>query len=199
MDATSSSARSGVSLSAKAVLGLFAAIGALAFIAIVELGVNAGRIHYGVRVGGVSVGGMTQIEAAKALARARRDDPLKNRMKSTPVVFTRGKLKLSVVPGRVGWLARPALTADRAVQVGRQDLWTSIDQRTRAWLGGVKIPWTGVPSSTKIGFLLNHWQTKIRNAGYTFTRADRAKLRYKLKRAMSAWPRSTFRIPVSGS
>jgi hypothetical protein len=199
VDATSSPVRSGISVSAKTVLALFAVLGLLAFVVIAELGINAGRVHYGVSVGSVQLGGMTQIDAAKALDKAKGDDALKARMKSTPVILTRGDLKLSVVPSRVGWVASPNATADRAMQVGRQGIWSSTTQRLHAYLGGVTVPWAGAPSSTKVGFLLNHWASKIRQAGFTFTQKDRAHLRYKLKRSMSAWPRTIIRIPVSGS
>jgi hypothetical protein len=199
MDATTATQSSEVSFSAKLVLVAFGLIAALAFVVIAELGINAGHVHYGVRVGSVDIGGMTQIDAAKALEQSKSNDPLKQRMKQTAVTFTKGDLKLSVVPGRVGWRVDAAATADRAMQVGRNGVLRSAGDRIKAYLGGVSLPWAGSPSSTKVGFLLNHWAKKIRAAGYTFTQEDRSHFRYKIKRAMSAWPRTLQRIPVSGS
>jgi hypothetical protein len=195
------SPQAGVSALAKSVLASLFLVLLAAFIVVVDLGVNAGKIHYGVSVGDIGLGGLTQSEAVKRLSGASGSDPLAQRMKSTPVTFTRGPLVLSVVPGRVGWSARAADTGARAMKVGRaHGLWDSAYERARAWFGGVAVAWAGRPSPRRVGFLLNHWERRVERAGYTMSDADRAKLRYKVRRAMSTWPRDhSYRIPVSGS
>lgn len=188
----------GISLLAKTLLGVFAVLSVLGFLVVAELGVNAGRVHYGVTVGGIGIGGLTQAEARSRLRHLKADDPLKDRMKSTPIVFTRRGLKLSVTPEQVGWRADPAATARRAMRVGREGLWSSITERARAWFGGEAVAWVGSPRAAKVTRLLNAWQKEIRSAGFVFTGKDRAKLRFKLRWRMSTWPRTFYRIPVSG-
>ena len=62
-----------ISVVARVAFAALALAGLAAYAVIVDLGVNAGRIHHGVSVDGVDVGGLSEVEAVQVLA-ARADE-----------------------------------------------------------------------------------------------------------------------------
>lgn len=163
----------------------------LVYLVIVDLGVHAGRIHRGVTVDGVAVGGLTQAEAQRLLT----DHGM--RLRRTPIVFTTEGYDCRLIPGRVGWRPNPALTARRAMAVGRSGrLATSIRDRLRSWFGGdLSVPWGGAPSDEVEGFVE---ECAERGAAYG-VQVDRDRLAREMERLMSTWPRDQLHeLPLEG-
>jgi hypothetical protein len=181
-----------LSPSARVVLGVCALIGLLVYAAIVELGVNAGRIHIGVSVQGMDLGGLTVEEAEKRLQevalRAAADEVTFGAAGLEDVVFSPSDLK---------WRPAPGLTAEHAAAVGRSgSLIAAVQQRLRAYFGGVDLKWAGRPKAAKVSKLINTIERQARAEGLTLLRS---KLRGKIKRVLQTWPRKQwYRIPVEG-
>ncbi len=181
---------------ARVMLGLLAVLCLAAFVVVADLGINAGRIHYGVHVGDVGLGGLTPSEAVSKLAASRASDPLARRMRTTPLVFSGHGLRFEVVPARVGWIPHPADTTHRAMKVGRKGgLLSAALQRAKAWVVGERVVWVGRPSAKKVGIVLNRWKRVARRHGYVL---DTARMRFKLRWTMSSWPRRpAYRLPLT--
>lgn len=176
----------------------------LSWLVIVELGVNAGKIHYGVALRkDFSMGGMTRSEAFGAL-KERADDMLYE-----PVVLgAEGIGPINVYPREpvdvdadkevraVGWNPRYTRTLDALMAVGRNDgPISSLSDRFVAYFGGVEVPWQGAPLVGKVTKLvIDPIEELAEKQGLT---VDRGELRAKLRRALNEWPRRPFyRIPI---
>lgn len=165
--------------------GLF---GLIAFLIVVDLAVNAGRIHHGVFVDRIDVGGMTEVEAARALsvrARDYLDEPL--------VLVTEG-LTYPTLPARVGWNPRAKATARRAMRVGRTDLPIgALADRLEAWIGEVVIRWVGEIDPVKVGRVVDDVERRVAALGKA---VDRAELVRRIERAVESLPRAPVEIPI---
>jgi hypothetical protein len=163
----------------------------VAYVAVVELGINAGRIHFGVTVRGMDVGGLTVEEAVQRLqGRAALLD-------SKPLVLgSQGVGRVSVFPSDLRWMAKAEKTAAEAAAVGRDgDLFTAVSDRVVAYLDGIDVPWEGGPRPRKVSKLINQIEKRVAEDGLDL---DRARLRGKIKRLVQKWPRARwYRIPVS--
>lgn len=96
---------------------------------------SAGRVHPGVTVGAVAVGGMTQAEAAVAVERGFAD------ALSRPVTMTVGDHEWSVESTTVGAAVDTTSAAEVAYAVGRGDtLLDVVGDRFRAWFGSASVP-----------------------------------------------------------
>ncbi|MDQ3784167.1 MAG: hypothetical protein M3360_04720 [Actinomycetota bacterium] len=179
-----------VSRASRAVIGLVAVVGLLVYLAIIDFGVSAGRIHHGVSVQGIEVGGLTQTEAARVLEARGRE------RRETRVYFGReGLRRLSFTPKEVGWWPHAEATAESAMQIGRQGSpFQAILDRVRAWFGGVAIGWTGPLRAGKVDRVLDRWEGVARKHGLVINRGF---LRYKIRRAVIFHPpQSLFRVPL---
>lgn len=190
-------------LSRLAKILLFAAVvvSVLAYLVIVDLGINAGRIHYGVEVeGGLDIGGMTAAEADDVLE-ARADA-----MARAPITLAAEGISVSFYPRLpvtapddelgVGWFANRPETIAAALDVGRDGgpLRAVLDRAT-AWVAGVKVAWKGRPTAFKVSRLLDVIENRADQRGYEL---DRTRLRIKIRRVLNTWPRKDFyRIPLS--
>jgi hypothetical protein len=160
----------------------------LVYVLIVDFGISAGRIHHGVSVAGVKVGGLTEEEAGQVLERRVR------RLGSEPVTFFGPGMWERVTPANVGWRPRPARSAAAAVRVGRADApLGALSDRWRAWFGGVALRWAGSTSSRRMRLYVDRIERRVNTLGYEL---DRPKLRRKIKRGINAWPRHPLRIPM---
>ncbi len=173
--------------------GLLVATGVVilvAYVAVVELGINAGRIHFGVTVRGMDVGGLTVEEAVQRLeGRAALLD-------SKPIVFgSEGLGRVSVFPSDLSWMGSIEKTAEEAATVGRAGgFFTAVSDRLDAYLDGVDVAWEGGPKPRKVSKLINRIEKKVAEEGMEL---DRAHLRGKIKRLVAKWPRARwYRIPV---
>jgi hypothetical protein len=179
-----------ISRRAKIVLGTGALIAVIVYLIIVDIGISAGRIHSGVTVNEIDVGGYTETEAVEVLTDRAEE------LMFDPITFTDGQnLNLTFRPFDVGWRPRVADAAHEAIRVGRDDApFGALADRLQAWFGGVKIAWTGAPRARKVTTLIDEWQEQAAGLGLTI---DAGKLRYRLKRAIVTSPRRIFNLPAS--
>lgn len=176
------------SATAKVVLTLALATGIALFAIVVDMGISAGRIHHGVCVGDVDVGGLTPIEAVAEL------EPRGELLQTTPVRLFRDGVRVSFVPGRLAWNPDRDATVAEAMEVGRGDApFGALADRVRAWLEGVEVGWQGSPDAAKVGRLLNRLEERLAKQGLVL---DRPKMRFKIRRGINTWPRDALRIPL---
>lgn len=133
-------------------IGVLALVGVLALTlvgAAVDIVVSAGRIHPGVHVGEVAVGGKTVDEASVAIAE---------------YVATQAAAPISVAAGGSTWevtadsllLSVDATTlAGDAYAIGRGDLAPALASRVRAVFGGVTVPLELACDDTALGALID--------------------------------------------
>jgi hypothetical protein len=166
------------------------ATGLFLYLVVVEVGVNAGKIHYGVSVDGVDVGGMTA-SAAYSLLKERAAE-----LRTTQVEFHRNGVSVTFTPEEISWRPRLADTVREAYGAGRQGgLLRGALVRVEAWTSGVKLPWLDRRSGPRIGEMLDEWQKELNAAG-TDLPIDRQRARSKIRRALKYWPKTSYRIPL---
>lgn len=177
-----------LSTRAKVLVALFLAVGFVVWVILMDLGLNAGRIHYGVHVRGVNVGGMTIEEAMDVLQ--ERGEELRYR----PVEMSAEGMNCNFIPDEVGWGPKPKSTAENAREVGFEGgLATALGNRLKAWFTGVRVDWAGKPKYWKVTPLIDDCEEQ---AEALQLELDRYKLRRLMKRAIVTWPRRIFEIPV---
>lgn len=159
------------------------------FLVIVDLGVNAGRIHYGVSVEKVDVGGLTAPQAVRRLA--ERGDLLKG-----TIVFSAPGVSCPLSPKAVGWGPQPADTAKLALDVGRAHApFGALADRVEAWIGGVSVRWAGAVKPQKLDVFLDECEARATGQGFEL---DRGELADRAERAIVTWPRPiSFRLPLN--
>jgi hypothetical protein len=163
-------------------------LGSIAFLLVVEFGVSAGQVHRGVTVAGFDVSGLSFAELQDTLA-ARGE-----KLGQEPVCFLGDGVSLCVNPADLGWRPEPGATAERAYEVGRTDFpFGALAQRAAAWVDGVNVKWEGNPRAGKVDKLLGEWEDLFSARGLEL---DRARMRYKIRRAIITYPRRTLRIPL---
>jgi hypothetical protein len=180
-----------ISRRTKFLLGAATVLGVLSFLIIVDLGVNAGRIHRGVEVSGIDVGGLTEDEAYGKLY------PIGEEMSETPIVFFGNTFECRLVPEELGWGPQVAGTADAAYGVGRaESLFEDGLDRVKAWFGKADVRWTGKPNTRRVGAWINQCEKSGAARGED---VDKANLRFLLKTALRTWPRpQIWDIPTEG-
>ena len=160
------------------------------YLVIVDLGVSAGRIHHGVTVTGVDLGGLTRTEAVVRLRRRAFD------LAYAPVSLTGHGLDRLLRPTEVVWRPLPGRTASAALDVGRtggpfRALW----DRLRSWFVHIEVEWAGRPDPEAI---VDYVSQVNRDAAERDLVVDRATLRRRLKQAMASWPLRRVAIPLKG-
>ncbi|MDI6712265.1 MAG: VanW family protein [Anaerosomatales bacterium] len=117
-----------------------AALAAAAVAAVLVLGIavdaaaSAGRIHPGVRVDGVSVGGMTVEEAAGAIASGATD------VLGREVVLEAGDEQWKITAQEVGGSVDATALAQAAYRIGRSgNVARSVKERLFAWFGAERV------------------------------------------------------------
>lgn len=164
------------------------------YLAIVDLGIHAGRIHRGVEIeGGVGLGGLTLNEAVDKLA------DIGVALENEPLVFTAPGFDCRFTPAELGWRARPFSTAQAAMRVGRENApLGALADRFEAFFGGVTVAWTGKPNTRKVGTFVQRCEKLGASFGYG---VDKPELRFRVKWAIVRWPREQLHeIPaVTGS
>lgn len=175
---------------AKTLLVLGGLAGVLIYLLIVDLGVNAGRIHYGVSVSDVDLGGMTGQEAVRTLNQRR------SLLRREAFCFEGPNFNSCATPAQLGWSPDVDAIVDEALQVGREDApFGALADRVRAWIQGVKVRWNTTPRPYKVTRLVDDWEQQLVREGH---RVKRYKLRLRIKRAILTYPRHPFRIPLEG-
>ncbi len=137
---------------------LLAAGGAVALalvLVLAEAGLSWARIHPGVTVGGVAVGGMSRSEARAALERE-----LAPRLK-LPATVAYGSRRWTVTPARVDARLDAQSAAEAAYAVGRTgSVWQRAGQRVGAWFGRSALPVAAKADDARLRDLL----TELRRA-----------------------------------
>jgi hypothetical protein len=167
------------------VLGL---VGLALYLVIVDLGVSAGLVHHGVRVDGVELGGLTEVQAARLLERRVLE------LRNAPVTFRAPDMAFTLDPNEIRWQPQPLKSAHTAMAVGRSGgPLHSLAERFHGWFGGVKLDWFGTPNGHKVGTFIDRVEARARRLGFELRRY---KLRRKVRRGLNTWPRRPLRIPV---
>ena len=172
-------------MTARIVMVSVGLLGVLAFIVIAELGINAGLIHYGVKIGHLDVGGMTPREAERLIEDVGRE------MASTPIVFRGGGLgPYSWTPSELDWEPRKVEMSRQAMDVGRTgNLFRSLADRVKSWTGGIRLRWSP-PDRGKVELVaLIVAQDADETTRLT---VDEAKLESLIIEAVWDWPRARF-------
>ena len=162
----------------------------LGYLIVVDLGISAGRIHHGVTVQEVDLGGLTRTEAVVRLRARTRE------LKKEPVQLVGHGLDRSLLPTEVKWRPWPGQTASAAMEVGRSGgplraLW----DRLRAWFGGVEVQWVGKPGARAMRAYVAEVNRDAAELGHD---VDRALLRRRLRVSLTTWPREPVAIPLRG-
>ncbi len=117
----------------------------LVLVVAVDAFASAGRVHPGVTVAGISVGGMSPSEATAALEKAL---PAKA---SQPVTVVHAEKKWEVPPADLALTFDYPELATQAMAVGRTGGFArSVSQRFGAWLGKERLPAPGVADPEKM-------------------------------------------------
>ncbi len=176
-----------LSRTAKILLTLSALAGVAVFLVVVDLGLNAGRIHYGVRVDHLELGGLTELEALDVL-NARG-----NAMREQPIEFRKMGVDCTFLPFDVGWSPQVHRALADAMAVGRRGpIVEAAGQRIDAWLGRVHIHWPDRPDPSQVGQVVDRCGKLASRVGLDLAPW---RMRLRIRRALVAWPRRIFRIP----
>ncbi len=173
------------------IVALLTVVGLLAWLVVVDLGVHAGRIHRGVWAGGVDVGGMTEVDAFRALS--ERGELLLE----LPKVFTAENVQCDFYPEELGWGPQVGSTVDEAFAVGREGgALSALWERATAWVTGYRVKWAGKADPRRVGRFVANCIKEAEAVGVTI---NRGRLRYRVRRAIFAYPKGIFRIPLEKS
>jgi len=180
-----------ISRPSRALLYGMLVIGLLVYALILELGLSAGRVHQGVTVDGeIDVAGLTRVEVGELLQ--ERTELLA----SEPLVFgARGVGRHAIEVTSIGARPEPNETAAAAMAVGRTGgPWSALVARWTAWTGGIDVAWVGEPSRGRVSEFIERIEERALDARLAL---NRCKLRGKIRRVATDWPRKEFyRIPV---
>ncbi len=179
-----------MTLTTRAKIGLaFATIVAAAvYLVIVDYGVNAGRIHHGVNVAGIDLGGLTQEEAVEVL------EEHEARLERAPVLVTRQGVTCHFEPHELAWDGRPFVTSVAAYRIGRGDSWfAALGTRFKAWVTGVRISWLDQLDRKALSRLLDDCERIASPLGYDVRRYE---LRQRIRDAIVTWPRYPVTVPI---
>jgi hypothetical protein len=177
-----------LSTRAKVLLAIALTFGLLAWVILLDFGINAGRIHYGVHVRGTTVGGMT-IEEAMVVLQERGEE-----LRFEPVVLSAEGMNCSFIPDDVGWGPKPKSTAETARDIGfTGGLFEALGDRATAWFNGVRVEWVDTPNVRKVTSLIDDCEGQAEALNLEL---DRYKLRRLMRRAIVTWPRRIFQVPV---
>jgi hypothetical protein len=164
-------------------------VGAIVYLVVVELGISAGRIHHGVSLSGVDVGGLNETEAVDRL------EERAGRLEEAPIVVQGGGIERRLHPATILWRPRLDRSASKAMGVGRDGgLLRALGDRLQAWFGGVDIVWPAkaVDAKAVVAFM----DGIEADAAELGKRLDRALLRRRIRTAITTWPREQVAIPL---
>lgn len=179
-----------MTLSGRAKIGLAIAslIGILIYLVVLDYGINAGRIHHGVHVRDIDVGGLTIQEAFDVLTVEGA------KLHDEPVLLTREFTDCRFEPSEILWDPRPNDTARSAYRVGRGVSWpTALGTRVKAWVAGATIDWNDSFDRDEMRQLLDWCDTRVTAVGYELRRH---RLREVILEAIKTWPRMPVTIPI---
>ena len=178
----------GISFAAKLAFGAAVVVALVAYVSVVDLGVNAGRIHRGVSVGTIDVGGLAQTDAADRLETVGRE------MRNEPITFEVGTNVFEILPADLGWWPYAEDMAQKAIYVGRRGgIAHAASRRWAAWFGGVELKWKK-PSPRRVAEEIEDLSQQLDGLGYDM---DEEAMRRTLRHAIWDWPRrDAYQIPI---
>jgi hypothetical protein len=158
------------------------------YLVVLDLGINAGRIHRGVSVGDVDIGGMTQAEAVEFLTEVGRD------MRNTSITFTTGDVEFEVLPADLKWWPYAEDMARKAMEVGRKGgVLNATSQRWRAWVSGISVKWRRA-RRRQVEQQIEEMSSELASQGYEL---DEQEMFRVLRHAIRQWPRrDAYAIPL---
>lgn len=176
-----------LSLRAKIGVVVAAVVGVLLFLIVVDLGVNAGRIHYGVSVAEVDVGGMSRAEAVGPLrvrGRAIRNEPL---------LLTAEGLNVGIPPRCLGWIPAVRASVGDAYDVGRKNApFGALSDRVGSWLWGTRVDFKGIWAGKLLDVYMDEWDARLSSLGEPL---DRERLTNVLRDAVAQGEVGPFEFP----
>lgn len=183
----------GITTRTKLILVTAGLAGIFAYLVIADLGISAGRIHRGVDVQGIDVGGLTPLEAAEKLDEIGRE-------LSGPIVFIASEVagfQCDSTPAKLGWAPRPFNTARNALAVGRSNApFGALWDRARAWVAGVTVDWDDEPDPAKVDRFVARCVTTAETFGALI---DRERLREMVVDLVGSWPyQQVHDLPLEG-
>jgi hypothetical protein len=163
-------------------------VGLAAYAVVLDLGINAGRIHRGVSVGDVDVGGMTQTEAVEFLTDVGRD------MRNSSITFTAGDAEVEVLPADLKWWPYAEDMAKKAMDVGRTGgVIDAASDRWKAWMSGITVNW-GRAGPRLVERQIEEMSSDLAAQGYEL---DEQEMFRVLRHAIWQWPRrAAYEIPL---
>ena len=186
----------------KITLGSGLLVAVLTYLVIVDLGLSAGKIHYGVQIRGaqgdhLNVGGLTPAEADELLAERAEE------MLYEPIVLGGPGISYRFYPRKpdfgedlraAAWAPGRPATIEAALAVGREDApFGALADRWKAWFGGVKVNWQGHAQPYRVDRILDDIEQAGDEEGLVL---ERTALRLKIRRVLNTWPRKpVYRIP----
>jgi hypothetical protein len=181
----------GLSRRAKASIAGVTVLSLILFGIVVDLGINAGVVHHGVTVSGQDVGGLTLEETQSALKDHR------GRLRQAEICFSGPDFEDCRLPEDFGWFPseeRIRTVALEAFDVGRTGgPLTALRERLRAWSGGIKLSFPHSVQPLMVTNVIDEWEQTLIESDL---RLDRERARARIKDALTAWPRRTFRLPT---
>jgi hypothetical protein len=177
-----------VSRATKGVFGLAIVLVVAGYLVLIDLGLSAGRVHHGVRVDGVDIGGLTLAEAVALVEDAGEE------LKQQEIVPTAEGFDCRFTPEEVGWGPQPFDTVEMAMRVGRDDApFGALADRVRAYFDDIELDWAGKPNERGVRRLLDGCEEQAAALGVVI---DRRELRLEIGRAINSTGRRRFEIPL---
>jgi hypothetical protein len=178
-----------LSPAAKVGVGIGALVALVLFAIVVDLGVNAGRIHYGVSVDGVDLGGLTRREAIGEL-----EDRSEDLAADNVILLTAVGLNVGVRPDQLGWTFNPRGTVRYAYSVGRTDApFGALSDRVGSWLWGTKVDLRGTWDDLVLRRKIDEWDERLSGLGRPI---DRDALEALIRKAVADGDPGPHEIPL---
>lgn len=180
-----------MAITRRARITLFGAgiVALLVYLVIVDLGLSAGRIHRGVSIRGIDVGGLTLLEANRKL------EPIGLELAQSPIQFIAEGDDCRFNASQLGWGPQSFDTAQLALKVGRNNApFGALWDRARAWLGGVTVDWADEPSPGKVDDFVEDCVARFEPLGIE---VDEVELRALLDSVIGTWPhQDIYTLPI---
>lgn len=160
----------------------------LLFLIVVDLGVNAGRIHYGVSVAGRDLGGKTRSQATEILEARSKEISLQ------PILLTAEGLNVGIDADGLGWEPNVPATRRIAYDVGRRNApFGAVADRVGCWLWGKRVDFVGKWDRETLKEKFDEWDKRLTALGKPL---DREKLRTILAEAIARGETGPYEFPV---
>ena len=133
----------------KVLVGVGSVVAVIVLALVVESAISYGKVHPGVSVSGISLGGLTENEVADTLAAYVAD------VQVSPIKLTGGGKSWDIMPADVGTAMDVAGAVSAAMDVTREgNLFVDLGRRWRLYFSDVDLPLQGTIDSAKMDSLL---------------------------------------------